>query len=187
MSETAPSSAHMATRQLIWAAAVSGASILFSLALACATPFAAIATAAGANMSRRGALLLTGMAWLANQGVGYLVLGYPTTWDSFAWGGAIGVAAALATGAVLLLREKVQSGISTVVAGFVLAFVVYEFVLFAATALLPSGEEAFSLDVIVQILWPNVLALVGLVVLHRIAVSVRFLPDPETVRGGVYA
>jgi hypothetical protein len=120
-------------------------------------------------------------------GVGYLVLGYPATWDSFAWGGAIGVAAALATGAVLLLREKVQSGISTVVAGFVLAFVVYEFVLFAATALLPSGEEAFSLDVIVQILWPNVLALVGLAVLHRIAVSVRFLPDPETVRGGVYA
>ncbi|GLS29128.1 hypothetical protein SAMN04488498_101673 [Mesorhizobium albiziae] len=187
MSETFVSGAHMATRQLLWAAAVSAASILFSLVLACATPFAAIATVAGANMSRRGALLLTGMAWLANQGVGYLVLGYPTTWDSFAWGVAVGVAAALATGAVLLLRDRIQSGLWTVIAGFVLAFVVYEFVLFAATALLPSGEEAFSLDVILQILWPNVLALAGLAVLHRIAVSVRFLPNPDAVRGGVYA
>ncbi|MER9657689.1 hypothetical protein NKJ26_30315 [Mesorhizobium sp. M0152] len=94
-------------RQSVWVVLVVALSIVFSLALACATPFAAIATVAGANMSRRGALLLTSIAWLANQAVGYVFLGYPTTWDSFAWGAAIGIAAALATGAVLLLRGRI--------------------------------------------------------------------------------
>lgn len=81
---------------VVWITLVSVSSILFSLALACATPFAAIAAIAGIWMTARNAFVLTFAAWLANQIVGYLLLGYPTTWDSFAWGFAIGLAAMLA-------------------------------------------------------------------------------------------
>lgn len=186
MSTTANASS-TSIRQSVWVALVVALSVLFSLSLACATPFAAIATVAGANMSRRGALMLTGIAWLANQAVGNLVLGYPTTWDSFAWGAAIGIAAALATSAVLWLREWIRSELLTIVAGFMLAFFVYEFALFAATAILPSGEDAFSLEVILQILWPNVLALGGLALLHKIALSIGLLSRPASVRGAAYA
>lgn len=45
-------------RNAIWIALVAGASVLFSLPLACATPFAALAVIAGSKMPRRGALAL---------------------------------------------------------------------------------------------------------------------------------
>jgi precorrin-6A synthase len=38
-------------------------------------------------------IALVAVAWLANRTVGYLVLGYPRTWVSFAWGAPIGIAA----------------------------------------------------------------------------------------------
>jgi hypothetical protein len=97
---------------MIWIAVVATSSALFSLALACATPFAAIATIAGTRMPTRLALTLTTVAWLVNQSVGYFLLGYPRTWDSFAWGAAIGLAALLAVGAVLLVQRWVASGLA---------------------------------------------------------------------------
>ena len=39
----------------------------FSFALACATPFAALATLAALNTPRRDLFALVGVAWLANQ------------------------------------------------------------------------------------------------------------------------
>lgn|GEM_PF-315766 len=174
-------------RQGCWVVFVAALSVVFSFALACAMPFAAIATVAAANMPRRGALMLTGVAWLTNQTVGYLALGYPRIWDSFAWGAAIGVAAALATGAVSLLRARIRSGPLVLVAGFTVAFAVYELALFSATAVLPSGDDAFSLPVILQILWPNMLALAALASLHKLALSIGFLARPEAGRDGAYA
>jgi hypothetical protein len=159
----------------LWTAIVAGSSVLFSLALACATPFAAIAALAGTKMRPRAALALTGFAWLANQAVGYLVLGYPRTWDSFAWGAAIGLAALLATAAALALRERLRSAVITIACGFVAAFLVYETVLFSASAVLPSGDEAFSLAVVAEILRINVLALAGLLILERLAVATGLL------------
>src|SRR5829696_2814545 len=58
-----------------WIALVSASSVLFSLTLACATPFAALATVSGLGMRRGQALALMGMAWAANQAVGYGLLG----------------------------------------------------------------------------------------------------------------
>jgi hypothetical protein len=85
-----------ALRCALWIALITVGSIGFSFALACATPFAALATLAALNMPRRDLLALVGVAWLANHIIGYGFLAYPQTWDSFAWGGAIGIAALLA-------------------------------------------------------------------------------------------
>ncbi|MGO4560083.1 hypothetical protein [Mesorhizobium sp. 2RAF21] len=172
---------------VMWIALVATGSALFSLALACATPFAAIATIAGTRMSVRLALTLTTVAWLVNQSTGYLLLDYPRTWDSFAWGAAIGLAASLAVGAVMLIRRWIASGLFALAGGFASAFLVYEAVLFFATALLPSGDEAFSFAVIAQILWTNLLALAGLLIFHRLAVAIGLLAADARDRATGYA
>ena len=70
-------------------------------------------------------------------------------------------------------------------ASFLFAFAVYEGVLFAATIVLPSGSEAFSLPVVARIFSINLLALGTLFLLHRLAVVVGLLdaePEPSGVR-----
>jgi hypothetical protein len=77
-------------KRATWIALLGSSSVLFSFALACATPFAALAAIAGTRMPRHWALMLVGFAWAANQTIGYSILGYPRTTDSFGWGVAIG-------------------------------------------------------------------------------------------------
>jgi len=77
---------------------LTAAAILFSFAFACATPFPALTALAALHLRRSDALALTGIAWVANQAIGYGLLGYPQTWDSFAWGGVIGVSAFAGSG-----------------------------------------------------------------------------------------
>jgi hypothetical protein len=165
----------------LWVALIAGASIVFSLALACATPFPALATIAGARMRLPGAAALVGAAWIANQAVGYLVLGYPRTWDSFAWGGVIGIVGLMAIVPAAILVGRTSIG-ATIIAGFVLAFFLYELGLFAATAFLPSGPGAFAPSVVWRIFWINALALVLLLALHRVALTLGFLPRPSLSR-----
>jgi len=76
----------MLGRRAGWITLLTIASVLFSFALTCATPFPALASLAALHMNRRDAFALIGVSWLANQIVGYGFLHYPQTWDSFAWG-----------------------------------------------------------------------------------------------------
>jgi hypothetical protein len=69
--------------------------------------------------------------------------------------------------------------------GFAVSFLVYEATLFAATAVLPSSDQAFSLRVMARILEVNGAALTGLLVLHRCALALTLLkplqlPSPRT-------
>ncbi|MBX3578383.1 MAG: hypothetical protein KF723_14355 [Rhizobiaceae bacterium] len=166
-----------------WIMIVAAASIAFSLALACATPFAAMAAIAGVFLAARPAIDLIAFAWVANQAVGFLVLGYPTTWDSFAWGAVIGVAALSALAVAVTMRRAVAAVLPAVVVAFLAGFAAYELVLFAAPALLPSGEEAFSAAIVLQIFWQNALALIGLTIFHWIAMSVGLLPVDAPTAG----
>jgi hypothetical protein len=168
--ESAPNSA---MKRSLWIALLATGSIGFSFALACATPFAALATLAAINMPRRDLLSLVGVAWLANQAIGYGVLGYPQTLDSFAWGGAIGIAAALAAAIAVAVAARVArlGSAGTISTAFLAAFAVYELALYAVSFVLPTGAEAFSLPVVWRIFYVNVIALVGLLVLHRLALA----------------
>src|ERR1700754_4278892 len=72
-------------------------SALASLALACATPFAAFAVIAAAMLPRRQALLVVLGSWLVNHGLGFCVLHYPVNGTTMLWGLVIGAAALAAT------------------------------------------------------------------------------------------
>ena len=80
-----------------WIGLLTVATIAASLVFACATPFPALAALAALHMKRRDAFALTAVVWGTNQIIGYGLLHYPQTSDSFAWGIAIGASAMIAT------------------------------------------------------------------------------------------
>lgn len=145
-------------------AVLAGVSVVSSLTLACAMPFVALAALAGLTGTRREAVTITAAAWIANQLVGYGLLDYPRTWDSFGWGAALGIAAVAAT----LTARTVAASLAAQprwlgwLAAFAAAFVLFEGPLVAATMVLPSGEEAFSLATVLYVLRINLVAFLAL-------------------------
>jgi hypothetical protein len=143
----------------LWIVLIGVTSIALSRAFACATPFAALATLATFTLRDREAVGLVLFVWLANQVVGFSMLGYPWTASTFAWGAAIG-AAALA-GLIAARGVGRFSGSVAWVAmpvALIAAFVAYEMVLFATSWILPSSSGAYSTVVVLRIFAINVVA-----------------------------
>lgn len=162
----------------IWTGLVTVASVLFSWGLACAVPFAAIAATAALTLSRANAFLLVGVAFIVNQAVGFLLLGYPTTYESFGWGAAIGLAAFAAALAATEAMRKTDDLRLAGAMGFLGGFVAYELVLIAATAFLPA-DGGFTLAVIGQIFWINALAFAGLLAFRWLGRTIGLLASAD--------
>ena len=133
-------------RHPLWLGLLVGASVVFSLGLACAVPLAAFAAAAALSLSRGDALLLILLVWLANQLVGFTVLHYPWTASTFAWGVVLGAVAVLATWASQWMADRLVDArrAFSVMATFLIAFAVYEAALFAVSATLLGGTEIYT-------------------------------------------
>jgi hypothetical protein len=159
-----------AAKDAIWVMIVTLSSIAFSFAFACVTPFAALGALAGTQMKQRPGLALVVAAWTSNQLIGYFLLSYPRTWDSFGWGAAIGIAALLTTIAARRAATIAHYPLAAALFAFATAFAVYEGALFAATAILPASAAAFSLPIVARILTINLSAFVGLLVIQRLAI-----------------
>jgi hypothetical protein len=150
------------------------ASVVFSLALACAVPLAAFAAAAALSLSRRDGLVLILMVWLANQFVGFTLLDYPWTASGFVWSvslGAVAILATLASQSMAICFKSAARG-TTVAATFLIAFAVYEAALFAISATLLGGTEIYTLAIQGRIFAINAAAFVGLLALNHLAASV---------------
>jgi hypothetical protein len=177
-------------RRWLWILLLTAASVFVTLGMACATPFAALATLGALHMSRRDGLRLIGVAWLADQAIGYGLLGYPRTASSMAWGVALGVAAVLALLAARALADALRAHGAPLAgaAAFAGAFAAYEAGLLAATALLPGGAESFSLPIVAWVLRVNLLSLAGLLILHRLALWIGLVTrEPLAPRATVTA
>jgi hypothetical protein len=168
-----PAPAYVA-RRWAWIGLLGGASIGFSLVFACATPFVALVTLAALTMNRRDAFIVTGAVWLANQAVGYGILGYPRTFDSYAWGVAIGITVLLALVVARAIGEQFKRRGPIVSTGlaFLSAFAVYELALYAGSFWLSSSDTAFSWATVGYIFQVNALGLGSLIVLKLVAPSV---------------
>jgi hypothetical protein len=166
-----------------WIALLTAATFLGSFVFACATPFAALGAVAALNMRKRDAFALTGVNWLVNQIVGFGFLHYPQTWDTFAWGAAIGVAAVIATaaaiGAVSLMRALPWA--VAAMATLAVACGVYELSLYAATAVLPTEADAFSAQTVLYVVEVSGVAFAGLLILQGIGQAIGLAaPKPQT-------
>jgi hypothetical protein len=176
---SAPSAA-LDWRHSLWLGLLVGASMIFSLGLACAVPLAAFAAAAALSLSRRDALLLVILVWLANQFVGFAFLNYPWTANTFAWGVALGIVAILATLAGQWIAKRSVQTVRLVrfAATFLVAFVVYEAALFVISATLLGGTEIYTTAIQGRIFAINAAAFVGLLVLDHLAASVGLANKP---------
>lgn len=153
----------------LWVALLAVASVLLSFRLSCATPFAALAVLAALHMKKSEGLGLVALAWGLNQIVGYGFLHYPVDGQSFAWGAAIGVAAlaTFAAASYLAPRLAFLGRVPMMAATLAASFVVYEVVIFAPSAFLPSSELAYSWPIIGQIALVNALVFPALLLAHR--------------------
>ncbi|VTZ51679.1 conserved membrane hypothetical protein [Methylocella tundrae] len=175
------SSAIPGWRKPAWIALLAAASVAFTLGFACATALAAFAAIAALTMTRRDALLLVGLVWLANQSVGFGMLHYPWTADCLAWGGALGVIALLSVlaaefGAKCLIgRNRTLASI----AAFLAAFAIYEGLLFLTSIIAQSGAEDYSATIVGRIFAINAVAFTGLLAVSRIGASAGLVPAPS--------
>ena len=141
------------------------AAVPLSLALACATPFAALAALAAA-LPRREALSLAGLAWLLNQAIGFGLLGYPLDPATLGWGLAIGAGTLAAAAAAGALPRLAGRPVATALCRLGSAFAAYEAVLYAAAFLLPGGAEAYAPMIVLRLFLINLAALAGLTLLQ---------------------
>lgn len=171
-------------RRACWLVLLVTASVVFSLAFACATPFAAFAAASACTLPRRDAVLLAIGVWLANQGVGFACLGYPWTWNCVAWGLALGLSAVAATWAAEWAVGRLGAGSAPVLAfsryaaALVAAFLAYEVVLIVSSFGL-GGTGNFTPAIQARIFTINAGALVGLVALQRLGAAVGLATPPR--------
>jgi hypothetical protein len=143
-----------------------------------------LATLAALKTDRRDTAVAVGLVWLANQVIGYGFLGYPWTWDSFAWGAAIGVSAGVALLAAMALapRRPARFAVSL---PFIGAFAAYELSLYVAGFVLPGSEGAFSFAIVRQLFLVNVVALAALMIAYQLALVAGLLVrDQVPVRMG---
>lgn len=154
---------------LLLVAACASASLIF----ACATPFVAFAVIAAALLPLRQAIVTTLVAWLANQAIGFGILGYPRTFDAALAGLFIAGAMVAAT----IVAERAFHALTSLgrLAAYplalIVAFAVFEVLLFAVTPL-TGGAETFSLEIVGQIAFTNAVWLAGLVAIVEVARSV---------------
>jgi hypothetical protein len=161
-------------------ASVAALSVGGSLAFACAAPLAAIAALAATALERKAGLALVSAAWMSNQIVGYGLLGYPQSLNSFTWGAAIGLAAFVAFGASRVAAQHVRSPAALLTISFIVSFAAYELTLSGAGIPLGASQNAFSASVIAHIFKINAISFAGLLAFTWLASHVaRFLMHPK--------
>jgi hypothetical protein len=98
----------------IWQVMLVLASAVMSCTFVCVVPFAAMATIASRTLARRDAVVALLAAVLANQLVGFFILGYPRTISTVLWGPVF----AAATLAAFALSTRIAQPILALAAAF---------------------------------------------------------------------
>jgi hypothetical protein len=171
-------------KRFAWGGILTVLTVASTLAVACGTPFAALATLAALFLPRRDAFVLIAVNWLANQAIGFGLLHYPLNWDCYRGGINLGIAALLSTMAALLaqgaLRNVAMS--AKAIGSFAAAFITYEGILFLTS---PAGSRAdFAAPVVLYIFYVNAVAFVALLLLQTAAAAMGFISSMAAFRYG---
>jgi hypothetical protein len=177
-------------KRVTWGGALTALTVASSLAVACGTPFAALAALGALFLPRRDAFILITVNWLANQAIGFGLLHYPLNWDCYRGGINLAMAALLSTMAALFAQRTLRNAATTVkaIGSFIGAFVAYETALFLLS---PAGSRAdFAVPVVLYILYVNAVAFVGMLLFKAVAAALGFMPvkyDAAVPRGAANA
>jgi hypothetical protein len=158
-----------------WSAFLIIGSAVGTLAFACATPFAAVAAIAALTLPARAALITSLGVWLGNQAVGFLLLRYPLTADSLAWGPVLGASAILATAAAIRLSGGFErTDLRRWLVAFAAALVTQQVVVLAASLV----DGTASLQIAAAVSGLNVVWFAVLAVIHRLLAGAVARPEP---------
>ena len=165
----------------LWVALLTAASTATTLALACATPFPALAALAAVHMRRRDGVALMLLAWLASQGVGFFLLGYPRDGSTLAWGFALGTAA---VGSALAGYAAVQALDYRPVAArlslaYAAGFTAYKGIIVGWALVLGGLHTATAPDLLAEQFVRNGVILIGLYGLYRLLVAAGVPVPPQ--------
>jgi hypothetical protein len=160
-------------RQIIAVGILIAASLVFSFALTCAIPLAALATFAALKLKSREAVVSVGAVWLINQLVGFGCLNYPRTSECFAWGIGMGIAAYAALVAAIRIAKRFHAmdGAAATIIAFAGAFITFKAFIFGLGFALPSG--AFSWAIFAKILTVNAATLPALLMLNYFCLTTQ--------------
>jgi hypothetical protein len=170
------------SKRFVWGGILTVLTVVSTLAVACGTPFAALATLAALFLPRRDAFVLITVNWLANQAIGFGLLHYPLNWDCYRGGIDLGIAALLSTMAALLAQGALRNAATAVraIGSFAVAFVAYEAALFLLS---PAGSRPdFAAPVVLYILYVNAVAFVALLLLQTAAAALGFVSSLASIR-----
>lgn len=169
----------------LWVSMFTGASTATTIALACATPFPALAALAAVHMRRRDGLALLFLAWAASQFVGFFLLGYPRDGSTLAWGIGLGTAAAgsaLASYAALRALDY-RSVAARLGLAYAAGFTAFKGIILLWALALGGLHTVMAPDLLAEQFVRNGAILIGLYVLYRalVAVGVPAPPQAATV------
>lgn len=169
-------------KRFAWGGILTALTVASTLAVACGTPFAALAALAALFLPRRDAFVLIAVNWLANQAIGFGLLHYPLNWDCYRGGIDLGIAALLSTMAAMLGQAALRNVAAAVraIGSFAAAFIAYE----AALLLLsPAASSAdFAAPVVLYIFYVNAIAFVALLLLQVSAAALGFISSMPAVK-----
>jgi hypothetical protein len=169
----------------LWVSLLTAASTATTLALACATPFPALAALAAVHMRRREGVALMLLAWLASQFVGFCLLGYPRDGSTLAWGFALGTAAVgslLASHAVLRIAGY-RSAAAQLSVAYAAGFTAYKGIILLWALGLGGLHTAMAPDLLAEQFVRNGAILIGLYALYYVLVAAGVPAPPQPARG----
>lgn len=154
----------------LWIILLTAASTVTTLALACATPFPALAALAALHMRRRDGLILMALAWGASQATGFFILHYEIRDTTLGW--ALGLfVAAVASGLgayAALSRLEGRSSVLRLAAAYAAAFVAFKLVIAAFAAFWLGGlDTSLDLGIMAKQFVRNAAILGGLLAIYH--------------------
>lgn len=159
----------------IWIALIAGLTVIGSYGYACAAPLAAVAALAALKMERTDGLILVGLAWVINQAVGFLLLSYPHTTESYLWGAAIGFAAFVGYFAARAATRANVPAIAGWVITFLVAFAGYQAALYVGGWTFTDPSSGFTAEVVGEVFAINAVAYAGFALVYLAAVALSVI------------
>jgi hypothetical protein len=166
MNDTLSPSSPPAGASVLWIMLLTAASTLTTLALACATPFPALAAH---HMRRRDGVALMLAAWAVSQAVGFGLLGYACDVETLGWGAALGLAAPVSVLAAYAVMDRVDGrpAVVRLALAYVVAFVAFKAVIALFALRLGGLATTFDPGLVARQFLRNGEILIVLLLLHR--------------------
>lgn len=144
-----------------------------SLAAACLMPFVAVAVIAAGTLDARRGLITVISAWLANQIIGFGLLGYPVNAPTIGSGFALCASALVAFALARRLFNGSAPALGRMLFAGLLCFAAYEAALYAL-AHLYGGTDMFTAEIVALIATNEAIWFAGLLTAHQLLA--RILP-----------